>query len=55
LKDVELALDTAREAGVPLPSAELVRRHLLAALAHGDGTRDWAALSEYARTQDAGA
>ena len=47
LKDVELALATAREAGVPLPSAELVRRHLLAAIGKGEGAKDWAAVSEY--------
>jgi 3-hydroxyisobutyrate dehydrogenase-like beta-hydroxyacid dehydrogenase len=50
LKDVELALATAREAGVPLPSAELVRRHLLAAIDKGDGAKDWAAVSAYSKT-----
>lgn len=49
LKDVELALATAREAGVPLPSAELVRRHLLAAIGQGDGAKDWAAVSAYSK------
>jgi 3-hydroxyisobutyrate dehydrogenase-like beta-hydroxyacid dehydrogenase len=47
LKDVELALATAREKGVPLPSAELIRKHLLAAIAGGNGHKDWAALAEY--------
>ena len=49
LKDVELALATARAEGVALPAAELVRGHLLAAIAAGDGERDWAALAEYVR------
>jgi len=49
LKDVELALATAREAGVPLPSAELIRKNLLEAIAAGDGHKDWAALAEYLR------
>ncbi len=49
LKDVELALATARGAGVGLPSAELVREHLLRAIEAGDGHKDWAALAEYLR------
>jgi 3-hydroxyisobutyrate dehydrogenase-like beta-hydroxyacid dehydrogenase len=53
LKDVELALATAREKGVPLPTAELIKRHLMQAIAQGDGHKDWAALAEYAsRLQD---
>jgi 3-hydroxyisobutyrate dehydrogenase-like beta-hydroxyacid dehydrogenase len=47
LKDVELALATAREKGVPLPSAELIKRHLMQAIAQGDGHKDWAALAQY--------
>jgi 3-hydroxyisobutyrate dehydrogenase-like beta-hydroxyacid dehydrogenase len=47
LKDVELALATAREKHVPLPSAELIRRHLMQAIAQGDGHKDWAALAQY--------
>jgi 3-hydroxyisobutyrate dehydrogenase-like beta-hydroxyacid dehydrogenase len=47
LKDVELALATAREKGVPLPSAELIKRHLVQAIAKGDGHKDWAALAQY--------
>jgi 3-hydroxyisobutyrate dehydrogenase-like beta-hydroxyacid dehydrogenase len=49
LKDVELALATAREAGVPLPSAQLIRENLLRAIAAGDGHKDWAAAAEYVR------
>ena len=47
LKDVELALATAREKGVPLPSAELIQRHLMQAIAQGDGHKDWVALARY--------
>jgi 3-hydroxyisobutyrate dehydrogenase-like beta-hydroxyacid dehydrogenase len=51
LKDVELALEAAGEARVPLPSAAVLRDRLLAAIAHGDGERDWAVLArEQART-----
>lgn len=47
VKDVELALATAREAGVALPSGLLVRKHLLEAIAAGRGEQDWAALAGY--------
>ena len=47
LKDVELALATARESGVPLPSADLIRRNLQAAIAAGYAGKDWTALAEY--------
>jgi 3-hydroxyisobutyrate dehydrogenase-like beta-hydroxyacid dehydrogenase len=46
LKDVELALATAREKGMPLPSAELIQKHLKQAIAQGHGHKDWAALAE---------
>jgi 3-hydroxyisobutyrate dehydrogenase-like beta-hydroxyacid dehydrogenase len=45
VKDVELALATAREAGVPLPSGELIRKNLLEAIAAGRAEQDWAALA----------
>lgn len=54
LKDLELALATAREKGVALPSAELIRRHLLAAIAQGQGHKDWAALAEYREPTESG-
>ncbi|MGH8669142.1 MAG: NAD(P)-dependent oxidoreductase [Burkholderiales bacterium] len=47
LKDVELALATAREHGVPLPTAMLIRKNLLKAIEAGHGHEDWAALAEY--------
>jgi 3-hydroxyisobutyrate dehydrogenase-like beta-hydroxyacid dehydrogenase len=45
VKDVELALATAREAGMNLPSGELIRKNLLAAIAAGRAEQDWAALA----------
>jgi len=45
VKDVELALETARAAGMSLPVAEIVRRHLLQAIDAGRAEQDWAALA----------
>jgi 3-hydroxyisobutyrate dehydrogenase-like beta-hydroxyacid dehydrogenase len=45
VKDVELALATAREVGAPLPSGEMIRKHLLEAIAAGRAEQDWAALA----------
>ena len=45
VKDVELALSTAREAGMNLPTAEMVKRHLLEAIEAGRAEQDWAALA----------
>jgi 3-hydroxyisobutyrate dehydrogenase-like beta-hydroxyacid dehydrogenase len=53
LKDVELALSTAREAGMELPSAQLIRKHLLEAIEAGRSQQDWAALAGKL-AQDAG-
>jgi len=47
MKDVELALSTASELGVPMPSAALIRRQIAAAIAAGRGKQDWAALAEH--------
>jgi 3-hydroxyisobutyrate dehydrogenase-like beta-hydroxyacid dehydrogenase len=49
LKDVELALSTAGEAGVALPTAQLIRQNLLEAISRGHGDKDWAGLAEYVR------
>ena len=54
LKDVELVLATAREKGVSLPSAELVRAHLLEAIAQGHGGKDWAALADPGIVRESG-
>lgn len=54
LKDVELALQTAADLGVPLPSAELLRQQHLNAIAQGYGERDWAALGTYLMDSAAG-
>jgi len=45
VKDVELALSTARDAGMNLPSGEMIRRHLLEAIKAGRAEQDWAALA----------
>jgi 3-hydroxyisobutyrate dehydrogenase-like beta-hydroxyacid dehydrogenase len=45
VKDVELALSTAKEAGMRLPSAEMIRKHLLEAIQAGRAGQDWAALA----------
>jgi 3-hydroxyisobutyrate dehydrogenase-like beta-hydroxyacid dehydrogenase len=54
LKDVELALATAREKGLVLPSAELIRKHLQRAIASGHGHKDWAGLAEYGAATEFG-
>jgi len=54
LKDVELALAAAREKGAPLPTAELIRKHLLEAIARGNGHKDWTALAEYLGSKGSG-
>ena len=45
VKDVDLALATAREAGMDLALGNLIRRNLLQAIAAGRGEQDWAALA----------
>lgn len=54
LKDVELALQTAADLKVPLPSAALLREQHLKAIAQGYGERDWAALGTYIMDSAAG-
>ena len=48
LKDAKLALDAGEEANVPLPFASVLRDNYLDALAHGDGAKDWSAVSRVA-------
>ena len=54
LKDVELALATAREKGISLPSAELIRGHLLQAIERGHRQKDWAGLAELGGATESG-
>ena len=50
LKDMNLALQAAESAQMPLPSASIMRDRLLGAIAHGDENLDWAvAAKEQAR------
>lgn len=51
LKDVELMLRAGTAAGAPLRYAEVIRSKMLAAMAHGLGGKDWAAISEVARSE----
>ena len=49
LKDVNLALDAAKAKEASLPSAEIVRENLMAAVEQGLGDKDWSALARAAR------
>ncbi len=53
LKDVELALQTAKESQMPMPLASLVRDRLISAVAKGRGDIDWTGLALGA-SEDAG-
>ena len=53
LKDVKLALEAAEVARTPMPFAGVLRDHLLEAIAHGDGDRDWSAVAEVIRRRAA--
>lgn len=54
LKDVELALQTASDLGVPLPTAALIREQHAKAIAQGYGEREWATLGTYLMDSAAG-
>jgi 3-hydroxyisobutyrate dehydrogenase-like beta-hydroxyacid dehydrogenase len=54
LKDVDLILAAAEDAGVPLPSAQVYRETLAATVEEGDGERDWAVVAR-TRAHAAGA
>jgi 3-hydroxyisobutyrate dehydrogenase-like beta-hydroxyacid dehydrogenase len=46
LKDINLALQAAESAEMPLPSANIIRDRLLGAIAHGDSKLDWAVVAK---------
>lgn len=46
LKDVGLALESANEVEVPMPTASLIHNHLLSAMARGWADYDWSALAK---------
>lgn len=45
LKDMNLALQAAEAAEMPLPSANVMRDRLLSAIAHGDAELDWSVVA----------
>jgi 3-hydroxyisobutyrate dehydrogenase-like beta-hydroxyacid dehydrogenase len=48
LKDMRLALAAAEQSAAPMPIASLLRDNFVDAIAHGDGDKDWAAISKVA-------
>lgn len=48
LKDVRLMLAASEKAGAPLPFASVVRDNFVDAIAHGEGDKDWSAISRVA-------
>jgi 3-hydroxyisobutyrate dehydrogenase-like beta-hydroxyacid dehydrogenase len=44
LKDIRLAIETAREVASPMPLASLIHDHALEGIAHGQGDWDWSSL-----------
>jgi 3-hydroxyisobutyrate dehydrogenase-like beta-hydroxyacid dehydrogenase len=48
LKDIGLALETARECAAPMPVASVVHDQFLAAVAQGQGDADWSAVTRIA-------
>ncbi len=51
MKDVDLARAAAADRGATLPSAEVVRAHMAAAIDAGWGERDWSVLARIARAR----
>lgn len=49
LKDVNLALDAAAEAGAAVPSAKIVQNSMQQAMQDGNAAKDWSILAEAAR------
>jgi len=45
LKDIDLVLQTAREANVPMPTASLLRDRFVSAIAKGRSDLDWSAIA----------
>jgi len=46
LKDVKLVLGAAGAKNVPLPAINILHDRLLSAIAHGDGSKDWAVIAQ---------
>src|SRR5262249_35473776 len=45
LKDIKLVLEAGEVNGAPMPIASVVREQMIAAIAHGDGKRDWSVIA----------
>jgi 3-hydroxyisobutyrate dehydrogenase-like beta-hydroxyacid dehydrogenase len=54
LKDVDLILAAASQVSVQMPSAEMIRANLQAAVEHGDGEKDLAVLAEVEERRNPG-
>lgn len=48
LKDIRLTLEAGEAAGAPMPFASVLRDNFIDAIAHGDGDKDWSAVSAVA-------
>lgn len=48
LKDIRLVLAAGEQSSAPMPIAGLLRDNFVDAIAHGDGDKDWAAISKVA-------
>jgi 3-hydroxyisobutyrate dehydrogenase-like beta-hydroxyacid dehydrogenase len=53
LKDIRLVLETALELSAPMPVADVIREHLVAAMAAGQSDADWSSLARIS-ARDAG-
>ena len=51
LKDVNLAFETAQATGTALPSAEIVRKHMLIAIERGWADKDWSVAAKVAQEE----
>ncbi len=48
LKDIRLALDTAREVAAPWPMADVIHARMVQGVAQGQGEMDWCSIAKVA-------
>jgi 3-hydroxyisobutyrate dehydrogenase-like beta-hydroxyacid dehydrogenase len=53
IKDVDLILQAAKQANLPMQYAQIARKHLQAALAANRSQEDWSVLADFADTEEA--